>query len=116
MDFNPTEYRVFYDAVKRLGKRINDSYPYMDADKIIHASPQPLEEKARTRLEEEVKELIQQCKLYLDLCGMRIKPPLWGFILEDQTTHMSHETFKHKRSMQLAKLFRTNIMYTRVKP
>jgi hypothetical protein len=91
MQFNVKDWRRYYDRVKRLGQF------YKDAQYDYKGNPpkRPLSLEAQLKLKDEIKELIEKCKRYMDACHMKAIVPLWHYTMEDKRTWPSHESFAY---------------------
>ena len=91
MIFNINIWRKYYDRVKELGQRLRDSK--IDAD----GNP-PLIDISRTEqddMQTEIDNLMKRSALYLNVCEMKPRKPLWHYNRLDQTTWLSSEKFKY---------------------
>jgi hypothetical protein len=100
MEFNIAEWRKDYDKAQSLGKRLKDSQPYRDEDKVWHEAPHPLGAYDQINLQKEIEVIALKISKYLDDCGIRMEPPLWDYDKEDPSTWPSDESFKFKHLLK----------------
>jgi hypothetical protein len=96
MQFNVKDWRRFYDRVKVLGKHYQDSQHAYDGTPPVR----PISLETKIQLKQEIDDLIEKCKRYLDACNMRPGAPLWHYNLKDKRTWASHESFAYAHLME----------------